>query len=58
MSALLRLFTGILFFVGAFFIYFSFIHGRVIDLEHLKTNNVDCCEADLEIPISKFYDTM
>ena len=41
-----------------FFISASFILKWFVSLNHLKTNNVNCCKADLEIPVSRFYNTM
>ena len=39
------------FFIGVFF-----VRGLFIDINHLKTNDVDGREEDLEIPVNKVYE--
>jgi hypothetical protein len=41
-----------------FFISIFFVLGCFVNLDHLETNDIYCRKADLEIPVSKFYDTM
>ena len=41
------------FFIGVFFVL-----ARFVDLDHLETNDVYRRKADLEIPVSKFCDTI
>jgi hypothetical protein len=48
------LFTpALLFTLGVFFVL-----GRFVDLDLLETNDVYRRKADLEIPVSKFYDVI